>query len=151
MWSSNIAIEGKYDYLKDKFKTAYEFLKREDLAELPVGAISLDGNDVVAHIQHYSTVDAKTIKFETHDKFFDIQFVISGKEKFGVVNRSGLIPAGEYNEQNDICFYEEPEVSGSVLLLPGDYVVVAPEDAHKPRCSTGVPTEVKKVVVKVRI
>lgn len=151
MWASNISIEGKYDYLSSKFKIAYEFLKREDLSELPVGSISLDGSEVIANIQHYNTLDAETLKFETHDKFIDIQFVISGKEMFGFVSREGLMVATSYDEQNDICFYEEPNESSRILLLPGDYVVVAPEDAHKPRCRADETTAVKKVVIKVRV
>ena len=33
----------------------------------------------------------------------------------------------------------------------GDLIVVAPEDAHKPRCVAGAPCQVKKVVVKVAV
>ncbi len=42
-------------------------------------------------------------------------------------------------------------MSGSVLLEEGDLIIVAPEDAHKPRCVAGVPCQVKKVVVKVAL
>lgn len=54
-------------------------------------------------------------------------------------------------EENDVVFYEDPPMSGQVLLREGDLVVVAPEDAHKPRCAAGDPAPVKKVVVKVKI
>ena len=53
--------------------------------------------------------------------------------------------------ENDLKFYEEPAMSGTVLLLPGDMIVVAPEDAHKPRCAAGEPEFVRKVVVKVKV
>lgn len=152
MWISNINIEeGKYDYLNDKFKVAYKFLKRNDLDTLPVGSIALDGEDVVAYIQHYETLDAEELKFETHDNFFDIQFVISGKEMFKIISRDALAPVSPYDKLKDICFYKEPNESDSILLGPGDYAVVAPEDAHKPRCMVHVPTAVKKIVIKVRV
>lgn len=51
----------------------------------------------------------------------------------------------------DLIFYEEPECAGSILLEEGDFIAVAPEDAHKPRCMAGVPHAVKKVVVKVAV
>ena len=39
-----------------------------------------------------------------------------------------------------------------IKALPeGDMIVVAPEDAHKPRCAAGHPMAVKKVVVKVAV
>ena len=54
-------------------------------------------------------------------------------------------------EENDVVFYEDPELYGQVLLKEGDLIVVAPEDAHKPRCAAGTPAPVKKVVVKVKM
>lgn len=151
MIASDIVSKEKYDYLKDRLNTAFEFLKRKDLAELPAGRIDLDGSDVYAFIQHYNTMDASTLRFETHDKFIDIQYLISGKEVFEVAGREGLVPVTSYDEQNDICFYKDPEESSSILLLPGDYVFAAPEDAHKPRCMSKKPCAVKKVVIKVRL
>ncbi|MEG0617604.1 MAG: YhcH/YjgK/YiaL family protein, partial [Oscillospiraceae bacterium] len=53
--------------------------------------------------------------------------------------------------ENDVVFYEEPDISGTVPLLQGDLIVVAPEDAHKPRCRAGEAEAVIKVVVKVKI
>ena len=41
--------------------------------------------------------------------------------------------------------------NGTVLLLPGDMIVVAPEDAHKPRVAADGPEFVRKVVVKVKV
>ena len=57
----------------------------------------------------------------------------------------------EEQPENDLKFYEEPALSGTVLLLPGDLIVVAPEDAHKPRCAADGPEFVRKVVVKVKV
>ena len=36
-------------------------------------------------------------------------------------------------------------------LLPGDMIVVAPEDALKPRCAAGEPEFVRTVVVMVKV
>ena len=66
------------------------------------------------------------------------------------VSCEGLVLKEDHPE-NDLKFYEEPAMSGTVLLLPGDMIVVAPEDAHKPRCAAGEPEFVRKVVVKVKV
>lgn len=47
--------------------------------------------------------------------------------------------------------YETPERAGRALLRAGDYVVLAPEDAHKPRCLAGSAMPVRKIVVKVPV
>ena len=105
---------------------------------------------MVANVQEYTTYPASEASFETHEKFFDIQYMASGREMFGVCKRDGL-KVKERIEENDLIFYQEPEFSGSVLLEEGDLIVVAPEDAHKPRCVAGAPCQVKKVVVKVAV
>lgn len=150
MYNAIIGNEYKYDLSAPKFQTAFDFLHREDLAELPVGWIELE-NGVRASVQHYTTMPAETLDFETHEKFFDVQYVIEGVEMIGVVGRSGLVEKISYDEENDITFYETPALSGAVLLNAGDYIVLAPEDSHKPRCIAGEAMPVKKIVVKVPV
>ncbi|GHT85519.1 DUF386 domain-containing protein [Spirochaetia bacterium] len=150
MFSTSVQFAEKYNYQSDKFKTAYEFLRRKDLAALPVGAVKLT-DEVTVLVQEYDTVPAESVRFETHDTMFDIQYVISGKELFGVASREELTVTEPYNAEKDISFYKDPPIYGSVLLGPGDFIVVAPEDAHKPRCAAGSPSAVKKLVIKVTV
>lgn len=147
---SNISVMNKYDYLEDKFRLAYEWLKNTDLASLPVGSYPILYDSVVANVQEYTTFPADQASFETHEKYFDIQYVVSGREQFGVCKREGL-KLKEHRIEDDLLFYEEPELSGTILMEAGDVIVVAPEDAHKPRCLAGEPCKVKKVVIKVAV
>jgi YhcH/YjgK/YiaL family protein len=150
MFFSPVALAQKYNYLEEKFIRAYKWLAETDLNHTAAGSYPIGGDDVVASVQEYTTTPADQNVFETHDKFFDIQYVISGKEHFGICKREGLT-VKEVIPERDLIFYEEPDISGSVLLLPGDLIVVAPEEAHKPRCAVGEPEYVRKVVVKVKV
>lgn len=132
------------------FRIAYEFLKRKDLKDLEEGWIDL-GKGVRASIQHYTTMDEKTLLFETHERFYDIQYLIEGYEYIGVCTREDLVVKTPYNQENDVTFYQDPERYGMVLLGPGDYVVLAPADAHKPRCMAEKAMPVKKIVIKVPV
>lgn len=144
-----LAIAEKYNYLEDKFTAAYKWLAETDLDNTPAGSYPIC-EGVTANVQEYESIPASEGKFETHDKFYDIQYVISGKEQFGVCKREGLEVAEDYPER-DLTFYKEPALSGTVLLLPGDLIVVAPEDAHKPRLQADGPEFVRKVVIKVAV
>ncbi len=145
-----IGNEYKYDLGNPAFKTAFAFLRRKDLASLPEGWISLD-NGVRASVQHYATMNPATLSFETHEKFFDIQYLVEGIEYLGICTRQGLVEKTPYDTANDVTFYEDPAQAGQVLLHAGDYVIFAPEDAHKPRCFVEEPLSVKKIVVKVPV
>lgn len=150
MYFSPLLIAEKYNYLSDDFTAAYKWLRETNLEKLTVGAYPIVEDRVIANVQEYTTFPAETAYFETHNQFFDIQYMISGKEMFGVCKRQGLVQR-EANSANDIVFYEEPELSGEILLLPGDLVIVAPEDAHKPRCIAGEACAVRKIVIKVKV
>ena len=151
MYSFRSGLEYKYDFTQKKFKIAFDFLKREDLAQLPVGWIEL-GEGVKASVQEYDSFPWDANRFETHEDYFDVQYVVSGMEYVGVCDRRELGPvAVPYDKANDIEFYEEPSNCGKVFLNAGDFVVLAPEDAHKPRCAVDRPIPVKKIVVKVPV
>ncbi|MBC8584315.1 YhcH/YjgK/YiaL family protein [Youxingia wuxianensis] len=150
MYGTRIELAKKYNYLDEKFQTAYEFLSRKDLDQLEIGTIPLC-EGVYAMVQEYHSVPAHTARFETHDDHFDVQYVLSGQEYFGLARREGLVSDGEKDQENDVVFYKEPTISGGVVLLPGDFIVVAPEDAHKPRCSVGDGCVVRKIVVKIKL
>lgn len=150
MQFSSIGIEYKYDFSAPAFQTAFAFLGRKDLAALPEGWVDLE-HGVRASVQHYTTMPQEDLNFETHEKFFDIQYLIEGIELIGACTRVGLREKTPYHADNDTTFYEDPAVSGAVLLRGGDFVVLAPEDAHKPRCIADDAMAVKKIVVKVPV
>ena len=151
MFSSLNGLEYKYDFSAEKFRTAFEFLKREDLVSLPEGWIDL-GSGVRAGIQHYNSFKREDNKFESHDRFFDIQYVIEGEEYCDVCERSLCdMIASPYDESGDYTLYYDPPYYSSVLLTPGSFVVLGPEDVHKPRCMVSVSTPVRKVVIKIPV
>ncbi len=151
MLATSKDLTGKYDYLAGKFKKGYDFLMRDDLATLQPGKIDL-GDGIAVLVQEYTSKKLEDGKFETHDRFFDIQYIVSGEEMFGIVNRKGLEESIPYNPEKDITFYKEPAACGYLFLRAGDLAVVAPEDAHKPSLAVnGKQTAVKKLVIKIPV
>ena len=85
MLTTTLKLADKYDYLSEKFAKAYHFLRTEDLEALPVGITQIDGNEVFANVQEYTTMPWDECAFEAHDRYFDIQYVVYGREMFGYV------------------------------------------------------------------
>lgn len=151
MLTSSLGVVDQYDYLEEKFKKGYDFLKNTDLKSLPLGRVEIDGENLFASVQEYTTMEAEDCKFEAHNRYFDIQYVVEGEEQFGYAKRADLEEEAPYNETDDMVLFKEPEEYGTVLLKAGDCAVVAPEDAHKPRCKAKAAKKVRKIVVKVRV
>ncbi|MBS6722971.1 MAG: YhcH/YjgK/YiaL family protein [Clostridiales bacterium] len=152
MLTTNLSLAEKYDYLSDKFKKAFTFLRETDLSALPVGNIAIDGEDVYANVQSYTTMAAEECPFESHRAYFDLQYVAEGEECFGYTPVETLTPSMDYDAERDLIFYNEPEESGAVILKKGDFAIVPPEDGHAPRRMTAAgPCKVKKIVVKIKV
>ena len=152
MLTTDLKLVDRYDHRSERFRKDYHFLRTEDLAALPVGIMEIDGKEVFANVQEYTTMPWEECQFEAHDRYFDIQYVVYGREMFGYVKREGLRCAVPYDEKADLLFFEEPEDHGRILLEAGDLAIVPPEDAHKPRCMVGREgCKVKKIVVKVMV
>ena len=151
MICTKIGCKYKSNLFNSKFKIAFDFLKRPDLSTLQPGWIEL-GDGVRASVQRYTSFQWDENRFETHEKFFDVQYVVEGMECCGVCDRSQLGEvAVPYDEENDITFYDEPKHYSTVFLNAGDFIVLGPEDAHKPRCMWEKQIPIKKVVVKVPV
>ena len=139
-----------HDYRSARFRTAYEFLSRPDLAELPLGRVDIDGDDVFANVQEYDTVPAAEKHLEAHRRYYDVQLVVSGRELLECAPLEGLTAVQPFDEGSDFGLYETPATVSRIALAPGELAVLPPEDAHKPGCMLGsTPVHVRKIVVKV--
>lgn len=149
MLVSPLPAADRNDYLSARMCAAYAFLREADLAGLPLGRVDVDGDEVFANVQEYDTVPADLKQMEAHRRYYDVQYVVEGEELLQHAPLEGLAPAGEFDEADDFGLFFTPKAPSSVVLRAGDVAVLAPEDAHKPGCSTGAPARVRKVVVKV--
>lgn len=144
-------LEYKYDFSNSMFRIAFEFLKRPDLAALEPGRYEL-GEGVYANVLHYNSKNWEDSRWEAHKRFFDIQYIAEGQEYMGVCNidvcREIETP---YNPEKDIMFYKEPEDYGKVVLNAGEFIIVGPEDVHKPSVRVHESRPNIKVVVKVPV
>lgn len=104
-------------------------------------------------VQRYITRPPEHCKWESHRDYIDIQYIVRGQERIGFANAKTLSATG-YDPEKDFQGYNDGHslMYNSLNLLPGQFVVFFPEDAHKP-CLTGLdgPAEVTKIVFKVKV
>ncbi len=148
---NKIQTLGKYAYLAEKFEKAFRFLREQELLTLPAGRYEIDGEEVYAMVQEYETSPFEELKMESHRRYFDIQYVAEGREIMEMAYSACLTVDTPYEEKADVAFYQDPELCSRVYLESGQFAVVSPEEAHKPRCAAGAPEKVRKVVLKIRV
>ena len=137
-----------YYPLSERLKLGFMWLKSTDLENIFDGRYVIDGNDIYANVQSYETKDDAL--FEAHREYIDIQYMIKGCETIGVSNYLEGETVEEYNKEKDIEFLN-CKGSDNLTLKEEEFVILYPQDAHKPSIKYNKKQNVKKVVVKVSI
>lgn len=138
-----------YSGLGEKFQKAFEFLKITDLEDLPLEKIQIDGDDIFAIPQKYSTKEESEGKWEAHRKYIDIQYLVSGSENIGFVLVDYLEELEPYDEEKDVEFFSGE--GDYVQIHEGEFAVFFPNDAHKPGLKIESTEEVFKIVIKIKV
>ena len=138
-----------YHNLSENLSKGFSWLQKNDLKNLKDGKYDIDGNKIYASIQTYETKE--DAKYEAHRKYIDIQYIVNGEEKIGVTDLSNCISCTNYDESKDIEFFDIEKKDEYLDLDEGYFMILYPQDAHKPSISKDKTSTVKKVVVKVAI
>lgn len=133
----------------DKIERAFKFLLETNLEELETGKHLIEGEDIFALVQVYSTKDRNLCRFESHKRYIDIQFIVSGIEKMSCVPTHKLTLAEDDLIKNDKALYKDSSQGNDFVVNEGQFVVFYPEDGHKACIEADYSCQVKKIVLKV--
>ena len=137
-----------YYGLSKDLETGLKWLENSDLTNLSDGRYDIS-DKIYANIQTYETKDDAL--YEAHRDYIDIQYVISGEEKIGVTDYNNCKTVIAYDKEKDIEFLDNKTDDEYFSLHSGEFMILFPQDAHKPSICLNKKTNVKKVVVKVNI
>jgi len=137
-----------YNALNSGFAKAFEFLRRDDLAELEEGRHDIDGERVYAMIVKAAGREREVGELEAHEQYIDVQYVISGTDEMGWRPRSSCTqPQAEYNDEDDYQMFSDRPTAW-VATEPGTFAIFFPNDPHIPLISA---EQLHKAVVKVAV
>ena len=136
---------------RERWDKAFVFLKENDLLKLEIKKYDIDGDNVFATSSEYMSKNEEDVRYEAHRKYIDIQYVISGKELIGhtpaSMKKDILVP---YDETKDVEFMTVTKGTAS-LATPDNFFIFSPDDLHRPSMRDGESSQVKKVVVKIKV
>ncbi|MBX7167229.1 MAG: YhcH/YjgK/YiaL family protein [Pirellulales bacterium] len=147
-------LEGAQRYLPllPGLDQALAYLRINAKPSLAEGRHEIDGDAMFAVVSKYQTRDPGVVDPESHRKYVDVQFIISGREK---ILWTPTTEAAEvrvaYDEKRDIMFYGQNARSRGFELAAGHVAIFFPTDAHQPGCTLEASEPVHKAVVKVRL
>lgn len=137
--------------LSDRIQEGLQIIEGLDLETIALGKYVVNENFYYV-VQEYETKDVSEARYEAHKQYVDIQYILAGKEAIGIAPAAELVVEQEYDAETDVMFFEAPEQSALAVLSAGGYVILYPQDAHRPGVKVGEkPAKVRKVVGKVRV
>lgn len=136
-----------YVALHPRFAKAFAFLQEKDLAALPDGRYEVDGDAIYVLVMTVDGRGQSGAKFEAHQRYIDIQAVISGEEVMGWSPIDTCSQPTPFDTAKDVGFYSDKPAAW-MRVPPGSFALFFPEDVHAPLAGTG---KIKKAVVKVAV
>ena len=128
---------------------ALERITKEFLSSVGEERVEIKGSDVYATRFTYETIPEEESFFEAHRNYLDIHLMLEGSERVEIAPPETLTEFDRV-EANDFYAYRGGG-QYRLVLSPGDFLVVFPNDAHKIKMRVDGPETVTKAVFKVRI
>ncbi|WP_125565318.1 YhcH/YjgK/YiaL family protein [Companilactobacillus insicii] len=130
-------------------KPVFDFLSNTDLENIELGKHDIS-DDIFANVQEYDTKEEKIGRWESHKKYIDFQYIISGQEIIKTTNSSKLTLKDNELDKKDALYYEKYQGTTSLIELhQDDFGVFLPEDAHEACLNLDTVSHVKKAVIKI--
>jgi len=152
MITSTLAQLHWYKTISPNFEKAIRYALSTDFSTIETGKYPIDGENVMAIVNEYTTKPASECDPESHRDYADIQIMIAGAERFGYTPLEDQQATTPYSPEDDVAFYSiPPEELSYITLQPGQFIIFFPSDIHQPEVFTEQPAFVRKVVLKVAV
>ena len=141
-----------YKIISPNFEKAIEYVLGADFADMDPGKYAIDGDNVFAIVNEYTTRPFSECDPESHREYADIQIMIDGVEKFGYTPLLDQVATTPYDPERDVALYTITEKDLSYISLPaGQFIIFFPSDIHQPEVFVHQPDPVKKLVMKIAL
>jgi YhcH/YjgK/YiaL family protein len=148
--SSVNAVEFAKQYHANKayWDKAFEFMRDKNLKDLAPGKYVIDGDNVYATITEAPSKTFEQSAWESHRKYIDLQYVVTGQEKIGLSPLSETTVTAPYDDSKDIAHYTAK--GKFYTATPDEFFLFFPNDAHRPNILVDGYDVVKKLVIKIK-
>lgn len=145
----SIKNASKYYDVHPSFREAFDALAKI-VNDTPDERITVDGDNIFINLSTYTNKNVSECLFESHKKYIDIQYVITGAELIDVCQTDTLKATDDRLDTDDIAFYENSDIFSTAYLTDGIFVVLFPGEAHRPCVAPdGKGIKTKKAVAKI--
>ncbi len=145
---SNLQNSQRVEGLHPLFKTLFDYVKSHDLLHADLGRIEIKGDELFINNVNPECVAAEKQVLELHRDYIDVHILLEGAERIGWKAIEDLTSEVKpYEKEGDCALYSDVPTT-FVDLLPGQFMIVYPEDPHAPVIGEG---KIRKLIAKVKL
>ena len=137
-----------YKSVNKNIETICNFLKYKNLIDIPTGRYELDKN-IYFNIDEYISKDISKGIIENHQRYFDLQIILTEEEMVGYKDLTG-VSSINYSIENDIEFFDKADFF--IPFYKNYFMIFFTQDGHAPCLHLNKNAcMVKKVVFKIPV
>ena len=145
---ANLSNRSEYYGIHPMLDRALELLTPEFLNSVPTEKTEISGEELFVTRFELETVPFEQTFYESHRQYLDIHVVTKGMERVDIAHPDSLTM---HQQQGDFYGYTG-DAEQSVILKPGNFLVVFPGDAHRLKIAVNAPGEAfTRVVFKIKV
>lgn len=145
---ANLSNRSEYYGIHPMLDRALDLLTPEYLRSVPTEKTEVCGEELFVTRFQLETVPFEQTFYESHRQYLDLHVVTEGMERVDIAHPDGLTM---HQQQGDFYGYTG-QAEQSVLLKPGNFLIVFPGDAHRLKIAVNAPGEAfTRVVFKIKV
>lgn len=131
-------------------RKAIDYLANTDFGQMEDGKYPIWGDELYALLMTISSKAVSEQPAEKHERYSDIHYLLEGDETIGwKLDDGSEVPSQQYNSEKDFALYDSLKAETMIKMKPGMYLILFPEDLHRPGLSDSAPSQIRKVVIKI--
>lgn len=137
----------RYKGIHPRLDAVLERLNDDFLNSVGYETVKFEGDALYATRFDYETLPLEDTFFEAHRKYLDVHVMIEGSERVEIASPEAL----EMFEHSGDFYAYRGEADQSLVIRPGEFLVVFPDDAHRIKICVHEIEKVSKVVFKLLV
>jgi len=147
--TNKIEFAKQYNANKTVWDKVFAYLKTTDLDALPVGKYAIEGTTATVAVTDNPTKEYDKTSWESHRKFIDLQYVVTGAEKMEAAPIITLKVTDEYIDAKDVAHYQG--TGTQYVANQGTFFLFFPADGHRVNIKADGSEHDKKIVIKIPV
>ncbi len=137
--------------IEEHIKWAVKYLQSLTIKEKDLNKRISVNENFFYFVQAYNTKPDTECKLKSHRNYIDIQMMVSGRERIDLADISRLTVKKQYDEKNDIMFWNIPQKMTQIAFGANDYIILYPEIAYRNCIYLNKSEKVLKIIGKIKI